>query len=63
LCRLKVEQVDIQISTESYKNIYGKGYEARSVVDYRKKGKQKYPVSRIISLPNKGEWVSEPLFE
>ena len=63
LLRLELEDVDIQISTEPYKNNYGKRYKAHTVVDCRKKkGEQKNPEGSIVSLPNKGEWVSEPLF-
>jgi hypothetical protein len=63
LLQREIEEVRIQIGTESNKNHYGKHYKARAVVDYRKKGKQENPEDGIISLPNKGEWVSEPLFD
>ncbi|HET7008780.1 MAG TPA: hypothetical protein VFK65_24995 [Candidatus Binatia bacterium] len=53
----------MKISTEPYKNNHGKRDKARAVVDRRKKGKQKNPEGSIISPPNKGEWVSEPLFD
>ena len=64
LLRLELEDVvQIQIYTESHKNDYGKHDKARTVVDCRKKGQQKNPEGSIIGHPNKGEWVSGPLFD
>ena len=64
LLRRELEDVvRIQIKSEPYKNNYGKRYKARTVVDYRKKGKQKNPEDDIISIPNKPEWVSERLID
>jgi hypothetical protein len=55
--------VRIQISPEPYKDNYSKRDKARTVVNYRKKGKQENPKDNVISHPNKGEWVSVPLFD
>jgi hypothetical protein len=63
LLRLLEDVVRIQIKTEPYKNNHGKRNKADTVVDCRKKGKQKNPEGSIVSRPNKGEWVSAPLFD
>jgi hypothetical protein len=61
-CELE-DIIRIQIRTEPYKNNYGKGDKARTVFHGRKKGKQKNPEGKIISLPDQGEWVCEPLLD
>jgi hypothetical protein len=64
LLRCELEDVvRIQIKSEPYKNNYGKRNKARTVVDDRKKGKQKNPEDSIISIPNQPEWVSERLID
>ena len=64
LLRLEIKGViRIQIQTEPYGNNYGKHNEARAVVDEGKKGKQKNPEGSVISLPNEGKGVREPLLD
>ena len=64
LLRREIEQiVRKQIQNEPYSNNYRKHDKACAVVNDRKKREQKNPEDGIISLPNKGEWVSERLFD
>jgi len=64
LLRYEIKDViRIQIQTEPYGNNYGKHNEARAVVDDRKKRKQKKPEGNVISLPNEGKGVREPLLD
>ena len=63
LHRLELEGVDIQISTEPYKNYHGKQYKACTVVDLCQEWEQENPEGKIVGLPNEAEWVSEPLFD
>jgi hypothetical protein len=55
--------IRIQIYHQPHKNNYGKRDKARAVFHCCEKGKQKYPEDGIISFPDQGEWVSEPLFD
>jgi hypothetical protein len=62
LLRLREDVVRIQIKTEPYEYGHGKQHKARTVFHCREKGEQKYPKGDVISHPDKGEWVTAPLF-
>jgi hypothetical protein len=55
--------VRIQIGTESYEDDQGKCYETGTVFHSRKEGDQKNPKGSVVGYPDKGEWVSAPLFD
>lgn len=63
LLRPELEDVDIQIGAEPYKDNYGQHDKARTIFHCRKKGQQKKPKGNIICDPNNGERVSAPLFD